>query len=192
MKPTLLLLLGPTGVGKSTVVRHLEFLDSRFRYIRPFTTRALRPAETDKVFVTDSEMDLLWQEGRLLVVNSLYGVRYGTPRSPIEEAFRGKLFPVIDWPIQQIQIMNEAYSGQLLRVYIKPPDFDTLRQRLCERNDFDSRVTVAQQELESLEAEHFKGNIDLIVQNDSNLSENTASIILSHYLSVSGNQPTNT
>jgi guanylate kinase len=182
VKQTLLLLLGPTGAGKSTIVRHLESLDVRFRYIRPYTTRPLRDGESDKVFVTESDMEHLWRDGGLLVVNTLYGIKYGTPRFPIEEAFKLGLFPVIDWPIQQIEIMNKAYPGLLLRVYVKPPDLETLKKRLSERNDFDVRVEVAQQELASLEKDHYRENIDLIVSNESGLSGETALKIYKQYI----------
>jgi guanylate kinase len=181
VRPILLLLMGPTGVGKSTIVRHLEALDGRFRYIRPYTTRELRDGESDKVFVTEIEMEHLWREGALLVVNSLYGIKYGTPRFPIEEAFKVGHFPVIDWPIQQIEVMNNAYPGQLFRVYVKPPDLATLKKRLSERSDFDLRVEVAQRELESLEKDDYRSNIDVIVNNETGLSTETAVNIYQEY-----------
>lgn len=59
----LLLLLGPSGVGKSSIIRELQATDARFVYVTPYTSRVLRPEETDKVHVTADQMDELEKNG---------------------------------------------------------------------------------------------------------------------------------
>ncbi|HBD04983.1 TPA: hypothetical protein DCZ32_00830, partial [Candidatus Uhrbacteria bacterium] len=53
----LLLLLGPSGVGKSAIIDELSKLDSRFVYISPYMTRPLRQGERNKIAVSDEQMD---------------------------------------------------------------------------------------------------------------------------------------
>lgn len=146
-----LLLLGPSGVGKSTIIRGLRLLDNRFSYIAPYTTRRLRPGESDKIPVSDVDFDILERRGMFLTVNHLYGVRYGTPREPIEAAFRNNLFPVLDWPLNQLQVMEENYPGRILPVYLTPPSIDALQQRLSDgRDPSAARLTAGVSELLSV------------------------------------------
>ncbi|MBU4010588.1 MAG: guanylate kinase, partial [Proteobacteria bacterium] len=58
-----LLLLGVSGVGKSTLIRELKRLDERFIYISPYMTRPLREGESDKIEVSNEEMDLMISKG---------------------------------------------------------------------------------------------------------------------------------
>jgi guanylate kinase len=174
--------MGSTGCGKTTIVRCLEKVDPRFTYIRPYTTRPLRQGETDKVFITDNEMQDLWDRGALIVVNNLYGIKYGTPRLPFEDAFEKKHFPVIDWPIQRIQIMETAFPDKLFRVYIKPPNLTVLEQRLKERIDFQERVKFAKDELEEVEQNKYNELIDMVVTNETDKTSKVAKLIYQKYL----------
>ncbi len=145
-----LLLLGVSGVGKSTIIRELRKLDDRFIYISPFMTRELRVGETDKNPITDAQMDEMDREGKLLVVNELYGVRYATPREPIERAFTEEKFPLLDWPIDRLSVMRDAFPGMLYTVYVEPPDRETLRRRLADgRDPGEERFNAGTQELEA-------------------------------------------
>lgn len=182
MKPTkLLLLMGPTGCGKTTMARCLEDLDNRFKYIYSFTTRALREGEKDRVSVTDDEMTDLWSKHKLVVVNNLYGAKYGTPRAPIESAFETGCFPVIDWPIQRLHAMEE-FSDRLLRVYLKPPSVRVLADRLKERSDQEERLRFAETELRELEQGSFDKMIDLLVTNETGRCKELARTIHEYYM----------
>jgi guanylate kinase len=111
-----LLLLGPSGVGKSTIIEELCRIDKRFVYISPYTTRPLREGEKNKISISGEQMDEMWSRRELLVINKLYGIRYATPRLPIEEALASEGFPVLDWPVSRIEVMNQAFPNQL---YVK-------------------------------------------------------------------------
>ncbi len=156
-----LLLLGVSGVGKSTIIRELRKLDSRFIYISPFMTRELRFGETDKIPITGEQMDEMERQGKLLVVNELYGVRYATPREPIEQAFAGEQFPLLDWPIDRLHVMQQAFPKKLFTVYVEPPDAETLRQRLVDGRDLEEkRIDAATAELATLAQGTYDDAID--------------------------------
>jgi len=76
----LLLLLGPSGVGKSTIIKDMLARDRRFVYVTPYMTRPLRKGETDKISISDAELDTMIAGNQFWSVNTLYGVRYASPK----------------------------------------------------------------------------------------------------------------
>jgi guanylate kinase len=163
MNPRLLLLTGPSGSGKSTLILRLQKRDPRFRYVKPYTTRPLRSGESDKLSVSNRELAQLWEEGELLVINELYGVKYGTPKRPISDCFVVGEFPILDWPITHLRIMDQAFPGKLCTIYIRPPSLAVLADRLHGRNNYDERLATAEKELSRVDAHEFDDRIDLTV-----------------------------
>lgn len=162
-----LLLLGPSGTGKSTIVHELKRLDSRFVYISPLITRPLREGEEDKVSVSDSTMDEMSKTGEFLAINNLYGIRYATPKITITNALQEGRFPILDWPISKLSIMTDAFPNNLLSIYIEPPSLAELKKRLNkDGRDLDGfRFNEAVTELKRLWAGEFDGKYNLRVVN---------------------------
>lgn len=179
-----LLLLGPSGVGKSSIIEELIRLDSRFVYISPFMTRLLREGEKNKISISGEEMDEMSERGEFLVINELYGVRYATPRQPIEQALKEGDFPVLDWPISRMSVMTEAFPDQLYVVYISPPSIEALQQRLARDNrDADGhRLRSAREELEALESSRQVGIYDFEIVSEENQVPKVAQTIYANYL----------
>ena len=180
-----LLLLGPSGVGKSAIIDELSKLDKLFVYISPYTTRPLRPGETNKVAVSNACMDDMLHRGELLVVNELYGgIRYGTPRAPIAQALATKTFPVLDWPIDRLAVMEEAFPDQLFTVYISPPSIDVLRQRLAlDGRDADgTRLANSTAEVQKFWSEGYKGAYDFAIVSQEGKVPEIAQAIYAEYL----------
>jgi guanylate kinase len=168
VKSRFLLLLGPSGVGKSTLIRELINIDARFNYISPYITRPLRDGEFDKVSITDLEMDEMKNTGEFVVINEIYGIRYATPRTPILAGFEEGNFPILDWPIDKLQIMQDSFE-RLYSVYIAPPSVEELERRLNldERGQNDSRLQNAKAELVRFHAGDFEGMFDISVVSES-------------------------
>lgn len=164
MHSKLLLLLGPSGVGKTTIISKLRSLEDRFDYISPYITRTLRPGESDKIAVSKIEFRKMEAEGRFLAVNELYGTYYGTPRHLITTSFAAGRFPVLDWPVQQLSIMQKEFGDRMLSVYVEPPDVDELARRLNDGRDKEgARLKSALVELELLRNGVWQSSIDLRV-----------------------------
>lgn len=136
-----LLLLGPSGVGKSTVINELLSLDEKFIYISPYMTRPLRVGEKNKIPISEAKMAEMESQGKFLKVNTLFGgIKYGTPMQPIVEALRFGNYPVLDWPIQQIDIMEKTFPEAVFSVYLEPPSMEVLLQRMAsDKRDIDGR-----------------------------------------------------
>lgn len=179
-----LLILGPSGVGKSTVIQELIKRDKRFNYISPYITRPLRKEEKDKISVSDLEIDDMQSRGEILVVNSLYGIKYATPKMPIVNALQNGLFPVLDWPISRISIMTDAFLGKLYSVYISPPSIEVLAQRLAKdgRDISGSRFENAQRELQEYWSKKYVGLYDVEIVSEINNIKYVVDFIYQSYL----------
>lgn len=171
MNAKFLLLLGVSGVGKTSIIKELLKLDNRFVYISPFVTRPLRDGETDKISVTNEELEKQVNAGEILAVNDIYGIRYGTPRSPIKDAFGSGMFPLLDWPVKRLNIMEEEFGDRLFRVYIEPPSITELKTRLGQdsRDESGHRLRAAISELEMFWSGDLTGKYDIRIVADGNL-----------------------
>jgi guanylate kinase len=178
-----LLILGPSGVGKSTVINRLCAMDGRFAYIKPYITRPLRPGETNKAYVTDEQLDQLVSRGHILVVNDIFGYKYATPTEPILAALAKKQFPILDWLIDYLAPLEQALGDSLFRVYLVPPDGQTLRRHLDDnRGDREKRFDSAQDELRRWRAGRFQSQIDFQIINTEGRLDQVAVEIYREFL----------
>jgi guanylate kinase len=132
----LLVLSGPSGVGKDTVWRAAAPCLPTFQKAITCTTRARREGETDGVnyyFVSDAEFDRLIQEDQLLEWAHVHGFRYGVPAGPVIEALnQGRdVICVID--VQGAQRIRSLFPTAML-VFLTPPEVQILEQRIIDRD----------------------------------------------------------
>jgi guanylate kinase len=140
----------------------------------------------DKIAVTVEELQRLWDKGELLVVNELYGIKYGTPRHAITSALTAGAFPILDWPISKLDVMEQAFPGKLLRIYLIPPDADSLKQRLIDRPGFSERYEAGLAEISALQRNEFNNCVDLMLVADTGQEERLAQRIYDFYLRATG------
>ena len=132
----LVVLAGPTAVGKGTVAAHIHEHHPEIHLSVSATTRPPRPGEIDGqhyFFVDDAEFDRLIDSGELLehaTVHNKY--RYGTPRRPIEEALAAGRTVLLEIDLQGARQVRAAEPSATL-VFLLPPSWDELVQRLIGR-----------------------------------------------------------
>lgn len=135
----LLIISGPSGTGKGTLVKKLMDHDPSFRFSCSVTTRKPRVGEIDGVhyhFVTVEEYDRLVAENAFLEHATVHGNHYGTLRKPVEEMMsRGENVLLDIDPQGAISVMENAED--YVSVFILPPSFEDLRVRLHTRNTDD-------------------------------------------------------
>lgn len=182
-----LLLLGPSGVGKSSIIWALRERDNRYVYISPYTNRPLREGETDKISISDADMDRMAAENEFLVVNEVFNWRYATPRGTILDAFAAHNYPLLDWPVDRLNIMREAFGDRLFVVYVAPPSLEELAARLGNDNrDVNgTRLRAAETELASYHAGEFAAFCDFEVVSDGEIADLAASIHAAYIGSLS-------
>ncbi|MBQ7455544.1 MAG: guanylate kinase [Clostridia bacterium] len=130
-KGMLLVVSGPSGVGKGTVSRPLDE-DASFIYSVSCTTRAPRPGEADGreyYFITEDRFREMIDAGEFLEYALVHGNFYGTPRKPVLEALeRGQNIRLeIDTQGAE-QVMGRM--PDCVSVFILPPSYSELRRRL--------------------------------------------------------------
>lgn len=135
----LLIISGPSGAGKGTLVKKLMENDPTFRFSCSVTTRKPRVGEIEGIhyyFVTDEEYDRLLAEDAFLEHATVHGNRYGTLRKPVEEMMQNGENVLLDIdPQGAISVMENA--ADYVSVFILPPSFEDLRVRLHTRNTDD-------------------------------------------------------
>ena len=133
----LVIISGPSGVGKDTIIEALRKRprDPDYYYVVTCTTRARRPDEIDGVsyhFMTSKAFLALRDSGGLLEANQVHGNWYGTPRAQVREALAAGHDVILKIDVQGAQQIKERVPNALL-VFVVPPSLEALYGRLRER-----------------------------------------------------------
>lgn len=132
----LVVLAGPTAVGKGTVASHIRTNHPEILLSVSATTRAPRPGEVDGehyYFVDDAEFDRMIAAGELLEWATVHNAhRYGTPRGPIERALAAGRSVLLEIDLQGARQVRAADPSATL-VFLLPPNWDELVDRLVGR-----------------------------------------------------------
>jgi guanylate kinase len=132
----LVVLAGPTAVGKGTVAAAIREDHPEAWISVSATTRPPRPGEVDGVhyhFVSDAAFDAMIAQGALLEWAVVHGTaRYGTPRAPVDEALAAGRPALLEIDLQGARQVRESMPEALF-VFLKPPSWDELVRRLVGR-----------------------------------------------------------
>jgi len=145
---------GPSGVGKGTLIRLLREQLPQLGLSVSATTRDPRPGERDGVeyhFLSDTEFDRRAAVGAFAEHAEYAGRKYGTLRSELERRTAVGEPVVLEIEVQGARQIRDAIPGALL-VFIAPPSGEALRERLVGRGTdapdvVERRLLVAEEEL---------------------------------------------
>ena len=168
-KSMMIVLSSPSGAGKTTLTKKLQKNNSNFHISISYTTREPRSNEVngkDYYFVPRQDFEKLIQNKSFYEYATIFENYYGTPKEPVEKLLTsGKdiLFD-IDW--QGTQQLKKIKSLPLLTFFIIPPDIQSLKDRLLQRNQ-DKKKSV-EQRMGKFKEEiiHWK-EYDYVVVNDN-------------------------
>ncbi|NCU96765.1 MAG: guanylate kinase [Actinobacteria bacterium] len=130
----LLVVSGPSGVGKSTITNQLRG-DDRFWISVSVTTRKMRAGEVDGVnyhFVNDDVFDRMISNGEFLEFAEFAGAKYGTPRKPVESALTSGKNVILEIELNGARQIRKN-SKDAIMVFIEPPTWEELTARLINR-----------------------------------------------------------
>ena len=150
----LVVISGPSGVGKNTIVRGLA-ARRPFHFSVSATTRPARPGETDGVeyhFLDEEGFSALVREGRMLEWAEFAGNRYGTPKDQVTERLEAGEDVVLDIEVNGALQVMEAYPDAV-SIFVMPPSFEELEARMRGRMDMSEeqiamRLALAEQQME--------------------------------------------
>jgi guanylate kinase len=167
-RPGLLIVIsGPSGVGKDTVIKRLLELDPNLTYSVSCTTRAPRAGEVDGVnyrFVSRQEFERLIDAGAFLEYATYDGNLYGTPIAQLDEVRAAGRDIVLKIDVQGAEQVRKR-APDALRIFLAPPSMDELLRRRTERHTESAEDQSSRQRIANLEmalASHF----DHVVVND--------------------------
>jgi guanylate kinase len=131
----LIVLSGPSGVGKDTVLRSLFELDPHLRYSVSYTTRPPRPGEVDGVsysFVDEPTFRDMIERGELLEWANVHGNLMGTSRRRVRESLDRGEDIVLKIDVQGAAQLRDQVPGAIF-IFLLPPSLEELRERLRAR-----------------------------------------------------------
>lgn len=152
---SLLIIAGPAGVGKGTVVARLLQKDSSFTLSVSATTRAPRPGEKDGIhyhFIGKAEFEALIAQNQLLEYAIVHGDNYyGTPLNELTRAEAQNQTLVVEIDLQGARQVK-AIIPSAISVFINPPSWDELENRLRNRateteEQIQTRLRTAREEI---------------------------------------------
>jgi guanylate kinase len=166
-KGLLIVISGPSGVGKDTLIKRLLELDPNLRYSISYTTRRPRPGEVDGVnylFVSRDEFERLIKEGAFLEYATYDGNLYGTPIAQLDAVRAAGHDIVLKIDVQGAEQVRKRASDAL-RIFLAPPSMDELLRRRTERHSENERDQAARQAIADREME-LASHFDHVVVND--------------------------
>jgi guanylate kinase len=134
-KGKLVVISGPSGVGKSTICKELLKRRKEFCLSVSVTTRLRSKSEVNGVdywFITEDEFKQRLAKGMLLEHAVVFGNLYGTPRDKVEESLGAGKIVILEIDVQGGRQVREIFPDVIM-IFIMPPGEKTLAERLDQR-----------------------------------------------------------
>jgi len=161
--PLLIVLSGPSGAGKDTVLNRMKELDLHCHYmvhchyVVTLTTRPRRPGEkngADYHFTSEAEFQEMIQRGELLEWAKVYGNWYGVPKQQVKQALDRGEDVVMKLDVQGAATIKNLFPEAVL-IFLAPPSIEEqakrLQQRKSESNaELELRMKTTQEEMKHL------------------------------------------
>jgi guanylate kinase len=157
--PLLIVISGPSGVGKDSIVQRMIDRGLPFHFVVTATTRARREGEvhgTDYWFVSKDEFARMIEQNELIEYAIVYGDYKGIPKSEVREAFASGQDVVMRVDVQGAESVRK-FAPDALLIFITCESEDELERRLRERktetaDSLSLRIATARKEFQRLEA----------------------------------------
>lgn len=163
---TLILMTGPSGVGKSTILQRLLQNNSNLAQVPIYTTRPSRAHTETKISINNERFDALMRDNDGLAEMKVYGFRYAISKSHLQSIWQKNQIAITDYVFRHTQDIIEVDK---IIIYLLPPNKDVLIQRLESRgHGQNERIDLDWQEVEFIQKN--PQLVNLAVVND-NLDE---------------------
>lgn len=164
----LVVLTGPSGVGKGTLLQLLLKRHPELHLSISMTTRSPRPGEIDGQhyhFISPEEFQALAEQGEFLEWAEFAGNGYGTPRRPVDEWIQQGKSVILEIELNGARQIRQTYADAF-QIFLLPPSLEELERRVRSRGH-DSEEAIAKR-LKRAEAEIAAADeFDVCVVNDN-------------------------
>jgi guanylate kinase len=178
-EPSLLVVLtGPSGVGKDVTLQRMKERDIPFHYVVTATTRARRPGEVEGLhyhFKSREEFQRMLSENALIEHAEVYGNYYGIPREEVIGPLKQGHDVIMKPDVQGARTMRQI-EPEAVYIFLAPPSMEELASRLYHRKtedpqEFARRLSVAREEMHAL------SDFDYVVVNKNGELDDTVDAI---------------
>ncbi len=178
-EPLLIVISGPSGVGKDTVIQRMKERQLPFHFVVTATTRPPRPNERhgiDYFFLSKDQFAEMIEKGELLEYAIVYNDFKGIPKDKVRQAFSSGQDVVMRIDVQGAATIHQLYPDALL-IFLTTQDEDEMVNRLKERktetpDGLNLRIATARQELKRID------DFDYVVVNRELQLDETVDAIL--------------
>ncbi len=176
--PLLIVISGPSGVGKDSVLEEMKARGLPFHFVITATTRAPRPDEVNGVdyfFLSQDEFAQMINKGELLEYAVVYKDYKGIPKSQVREALASGKNVIMRIDVQGAETVRELVKDALL-VFLTPQNEEELINRLKKRNtetkeSLELRIATTRQEYKKIDLFDY-----IVVNKDDHLGETVDAI----------------
>ena len=173
----LIVLSGPSGVGKTTICQRILNARSDIQYSISATSRPMREGEENNreyIFITESEFNDWIAKGLFIEYARVHGNLYGTLKKNLEDNLSGGHHVLMDIDVQGARVLMNSYPNGLY-FFIIPPNFAELEQRLIKRNT-DKNEVIKNRLAKAFEELKYKQDYKYIIEN-RDLDDTVAEIL---------------
>ncbi len=176
--PLLVVLSGPSGVGKDAALAELKKLDRPWQFVVTATTRPQRPGERDGVdyiFLDNDTFLKMKERDEFLECAQVYGRWYGVPRSQVRQGLHDGRDVILKVDVQGAATIRQL-APEAVFIFMVPASLDELPRRLAQRMtesspEMEIRLTKAREELARAEEFEYR-----VVNRDDSLDQAIADI----------------
>lgn len=153
-KGVLIILSGPSGSGKDTLLEEMIKMDDNIVMSKSLTTRSPRPGEVngkEHIFVSNQEFEKIIEDNKIVEYVKYGNNYYGTPKDPIDNWLKEGRTVVLNIEVKGADKIREIYPD-VISIFLMPPSVKTLHNRLKGRGSetdeaIKVRMEIAKQEM---------------------------------------------